>query len=250
MDIKIEQEKLDKKYIAYFRSPSLQDLKTFWYYIYKVNEPNETAEVKLLEACFIKGDEEMIDFEDHLELYLSYRNQIPQLLPMYKVELVDKDIVPEKYQQDEYEKDEFTYIRLTDSDKEYFGVFKKPGFSIYSKVKLMWDKENYFEGQLEMAKSTFVAGDKILIDFNNHPLYFNSYKEYMTSIIQVYDNKFYDLIIKSQISKDPEQDILQKQKALILANLGIDTYGMDDPEHFSELWAQCKYILENSPKIS
>lgn len=242
-------DKLGKIYTGYFKYPNIEEFEMFWNILNSDTKIPEEAYIYLAETCYLGGDEEFLDFDNHFELFLSYQDDLQDLLEYRMAYIIPLEEVPDQFKQVHQEADDFMYIKLLDGESVYYGVFKKPGFKIYSKAKYFWDKGQFFTGQQELAARTFFTGDKILLDFQNHPNYFCSYKDLINKVLYNYNHKFNNELNYTAISDFDKKDTLLKMKALILANTGIDTTNIDDSEHFATLWNMTEFILKNSPKI-
>lgn len=246
---RIDVKHYKKEYFAYFRYPKSDDYKKFWDSISN-GKSNIDVETTLLKDLFIFGFDELIDFENKLYIFNIYKDKLSELFRLSFVEQVSEYQVPEKYRQGSENPDEFLYLKVLDGETELYGVFKTPGFKIYSKVQTAINKKQQYSAIQELSKGCFKTGDTVLLDFESRPELFSSYKHIMLELFDTYNEEVYEQIENYFISDLEGEDILLKQKALILANLGVDTTNLDDEVHFAHLWNYTLYILKHSPKIS
>lgn len=162
------------KYKGNFRKP---DLALYKEYFKELTTDSLMADAILAEKCFVSGDKELIDFDNHIELLLSYRSQLDELIDYKEAISIDKEDIPKEYKNCELG------IVLKDNDKEYKGYFRKPDFIDMRAILNLYDSGLVFEGNMEFARKCFLGGDKELILFKAHPNYFVSYKYLLSNTI-------------------------------------------------------------------
>jgi len=163
-----------KIYKGLFKQPSLD---TYELVFDNINEPF-VSDTILAKNCFVEGDEELVDFDEHINLFFSYRNDLWQLLCIFPVNIEEKE--------------GNIHIDITQSDNSgvISAVFRKPNFKELRKVMSFVDSGKIFIGQMELARLTFVDGDRSFIQFNKFP---NLIASYGRRLLTSYDIGIADL---------------------------------------------------------
>lgn len=226
----------EKTYKASFSKPNISTYSAFFDYL--VTEPF-MADITLARNCFDSGDEEMIDFDNNIDLFYEYKTDLVKLLELKPAGKVKK--VPTKYKDLDYT----LAITLRDNNTSYYAFFSKPDFITTRKVMALYDNNQPFEASKLLATSTFLDGNSEMIDYKEHPEYFASYKQYMLDAVSAKVGE-----VKKKILAVPDIDIregydeLEKMSALIAYELGINPYTITDEDEWIELWKAAKYIRQ------
>jgi len=171
--IEITVKTESKEYKANFDYPTFGIYQTF----YRNITNSFVADTTFAKDCFKSGDEEMIDFENHIDLFLSYRNELYNLLAdkekkVILIPNIEKSIVA---------------FELEDGDKKYKGYFKKPDFQTTKRLIDLYDDGELFKAKLLMARKCILEdeSDMELIQFMKKPEYFTSYMPFLSDMLQL-----------------------------------------------------------------
>jgi len=77
--IEVEDLETDKTLYMFLKKPNFTILSA---YLSIVERDSFLADKVLVEKCWLGGDEELTNFDDRVELFLSYRNKLGQMLKL------------------------------------------------------------------------------------------------------------------------------------------------------------------------
>ena len=173
--MKIEVKINKKTYSGEFKLPTLDDFIIIYNYL--ATEPF-MADIELAKRSFVSGDAEMIDFDNHMDIFLSYRDKLYSVLEPKAIDTFKSG----KYEDYNYN----LKIQFKDGDKQLTGYFTKPNFITFRKVMSLLDNNLYFEADMELARGCLIKeiSDKELIQFVYHPNYISSYRHSLSKLIK------------------------------------------------------------------
>jgi len=130
------------------------------------------ADINFAKLCFESGDAEMVDFENNIEVFLSYREKLGGLLKVAQLNKFVKEAG-------------VTIVSVTDMEenKTYTAKFGKPSFDALRNAMSAVDKGKVFSGMFNFASKSFIEGDKEMVS----TAYPHLYMAYYQNLMRVYE---------------------------------------------------------------
>lgn len=135
--------------------------------LYAIGDELE-GDAELAKACFVGGDKEMIDTENHVNLFLSYNNKLNQLFEIYESECTDN-------------KDGTYTIKCNGKSCK----IKMPNLQGTKLCLSLFNSNKFFDSDKNLLKSGWIEGDNEFKDFIKNPIYFVSIRKHLSNLIQI-----------------------------------------------------------------